>query len=99
MHPDFLQMGIDERQRELEERVQRGFMRRQVPEAPPAEPEVVVLRLCSVHDDQALERLAHSRAARAAGRYVVAEVDGTLVASLPLSGGERSRIRSAQRPI
>ncbi len=90
MHPDFQQMRIDERQRELEGQVQRAFMRRQVPEAPPAEPEVVVLRLCSVHDDEALERIAAMEGLPvAAGRHVVAEVNGAIVASLPLSGGVR----------
>ena len=92
MHPDFLQMRIDERQRELEEQVRSAFV------APPggraaagAEPEAVVLRLCSVHDDEALERIAALEGLPvAAGRHVVAEVDGAIVASLPLAGGVRA---------
>ncbi len=90
MHPDFLQMRIDERQRELEEQVRSAFVRRQVTEPRAAEPEVVVLRLCSVHDDEALERIAALEGLPvAAGRHVVAEVDGAIVASLPLAGGVR----------
>ena len=92
MHPDFHQMGIDERQRELEEQVRNGFVRRQVAEQRPAEPEVVVLRLCSVHDDEALERIAALEGLPvAAGRHVVAEVNGAIVASVPLAGGRDRR--------
>ena|SRR5438034_6216952 len=48
----------------------------------------VALRLCNVHDDAALERLAQLEGRPlVAGRFVVAEVDGTLVAAQPLAGG------------
>ena len=88
MHPDFHQMGIDERQRELEEQVRNGFARRQAAEQRPVEPDAVVLRLCSVHDDEALERIAALEGLPvASGRHVVAEVNGAIVASLPLAGG------------
>jgi hypothetical protein len=56
--------------------------------APEHSAEDVTLRLCTVQDDPALERLARleSRALPAA-RFVVAEVDGELVAAVPLAGG------------
>ena len=39
MHPDFLQMRIDERQRELEEQVRSAYSRAaRRPSSPPAEP-------------------------------------------------------------
>jgi len=48
-----------------------------------------VLRLCRVDDDPALEMLAILSGGRVEdGRYVLAEVDGTIVAGLPLAGGE-----------
>jgi hypothetical protein len=88
MHPDFLQMRIDERQRELEEQVHSAFLRRQTQEAPAAPADTVVLRLCSVHDDPALERIAALEGvAVPSGRHVVAEVNGSIVAALPLAGG------------
>ena len=47
-----------------------------------------MLRLCSVHDDEALERIAALEGLPvASGRHVVAEVNGAIVASLPLAGG------------
>lgn len=48
----------------------------------------VALRLCRVSDDPGLEQLAAlSERELPRGRFVVAEVDGRLVAALPLSGG------------
>jgi len=45
-------------------------------------------RLCSVHDDDALDRLAVLEGRPAPqGRFVVAEVGGTVVAALPLGRG------------
>jgi hypothetical protein len=56
--------------------------------APPVENAEIELRLCRASDDPALERLA-ALAERPLpfGRLVVALVDGTLVAALPLGGG------------
>jgi hypothetical protein len=48
----------------------------------------VTLRLCTVLDDPALERLAQLESRELpGGRFVVAEVDGELVAAVPLAGG------------
>jgi len=50
--------------------------------------EPVFLRLCRVHDDPALERLAQLEGTTVRpGRYVIAEVNGTIVAAQPLDGG------------
>ena len=50
--------------------------------------EPVALRLCRVHDDPALEQLAQLEGTRIRpGRYVVAEVNGVIVAAQPLDGG------------
>jgi hypothetical protein len=89
MHTDFLKATIDDRQRQLEEQVRNGYLRRQTAETPEPAPEVVVLRLCTVQDDAALDRIAELEGAPVpAGRHVVAEVNGRVVAALPLTGGE-----------
>jgi hypothetical protein len=58
------------------------------PSAPRVESSEIELRLCRASDDPALERLA-ALAERPLpfGRLVVALVDGSLVAALPLGGG------------
>ena len=60
--------------------------------APESSAEDVTLRLCTVQDDPALERLAQLESRELPdGRLVVAEVDGELVAAVPLGG--RSALR------
>ncbi len=87
MHPDFLQITIDENARELELGAQRAFLTQQ-PEQTPAPAETVVLRLCSVHDDEVLDSLAQLEGMPSpSGRFIVAEVDGVLVAAYPLGHG------------
>ena len=89
MHPDFRLELIHERAHQLEQalgrsRVVAGKARRRA-----APDEAVALRLCSVHDDPALERLAQlGGRAVPEGRFVLAEVGGEVVAALPLGGGE-----------
>jgi hypothetical protein len=58
------------------------------PSAPRVESQEIELRLCRASDDPALERLA-ALAERPLpfGRLVVALLDGSLVAALPLGGG------------
>ena len=84
MHPEF---SPDEDSRARSGSSKSGSERRscgrQVPEARPAEPEVVVLRLCSVHDDEALERLA--------------ALEGLPVAGRPARRGRGRRRRSSPR--
>jgi hypothetical protein len=65
--------------------------RRRVPEFEPAPStieEAVALRLCTVHDDPGLERLAALEGHDTPkGRFLLAEVDGQIVAAQPLAGG------------
>jgi hypothetical protein len=88
MHPQFRIDLLHERSHQLEHDVRRTHLlaERSRPVPPTGEP--VALRLCSVHDDAALERLAvlEGRAVPS-GRLVLAEVNGTIVAALPLDGG------------
>jgi len=83
----FQQELIRERERELARDLERAALRREAKRRPaPSEP--VVLRLCTVNDDDCLDQLATLNGVRAPiGRYVVAEVDGVVVAALPLAGG------------
>jgi hypothetical protein len=87
MHPEFLQMVLHDNARELDRGAQRARLGQQPPIAP-APAEAVVLRLCSVHDDDALDALAQLEGLPSpAGRQVVAEVDGVVVAAYPLGIG------------
>jgi hypothetical protein len=87
MHPELLQIMIDDRNRELERRTRTARFR-PAPAEPAQGTAAVVLRLCSVHDDDALDRLAALEGQPApTGRHLVAEVDGTVVAALPLGPG------------
>jgi hypothetical protein len=86
MHPEFLQMTIQEHEREITRRARTASLRRQLAETGPSE--TVLLRLCTVADDPALDRLAELEGRpQPRGRHVVAEVDGAIVAALPLAGG------------
>jgi hypothetical protein len=87
MHPDFHQMVLHDNARELDRRVQAAY-RRRAAEDTPAPAEDVALRLCSVRDDEALDRLALLEGKPLPkGRYVVAEVGGVVVAAHPLGAG------------
>src|SRR5580692_2552472 len=91
MYPDFQQMVLNDRKRELDSSLNIAFLRRTDPgsERAGTPSEAVVLRLCCVCDDEALERLAMLEGRPvSAGRHVVAEVGGTVVAALPLGCGE-----------
>jgi hypothetical protein len=87
-NPEFRQVLLADHARQIELDLRRARARR--PEATGATvPEVsVALRLCTVHDDDALERLAQLEGRRLPrGRFIVAEVDGVVVAAQPLAGG------------
>jgi hypothetical protein len=87
MHPDFRMNLIHANQQALGQALQRARLLGEQA-AQPSE-ETVSLRLCSVHDDEALERLAVLEGRPSPrGRYVLAEVGGEVVAALPLDGGE-----------
>jgi hypothetical protein len=86
MHPEFLHMTIEEHEREIRERARKASLRRELTEA--ALPETILLRLCTVADDPTLDRLAELEGRpQPRGRHVVAEIDGAVVAALPLAGG------------
>jgi hypothetical protein len=85
MHPQFLQMTIEEHEREIRRRARNESLRRELAEALP---ESVLLRLCTIADDPVLDRLAELEGRpHPLGRHVVAEVEGSVVAALPLAGG------------
>ncbi|HUY72268.1 MAG TPA: hypothetical protein VMV08_08490 [Gaiellaceae bacterium] len=91
MHRDFQQMVLRDRQRELDHDLHMAFLRRTGSgnETSRAPSEAVVLRLCCVCDDEALDRLGKLEGRPVSpGRHVVAEVGGTVVAALPLGSGE-----------
>ena len=86
-HPAFRQFLLSEQAERLDGRSRRYDAVRSTRVQPGAEAEVV-LRLCTVHDDEALERLAELESRPLPrGRFVVAELDGDLVAAQPLAGG------------
>lgn len=87
MHPDLHQALIDGSRLELAQSSRRALLE-QAPEpvAFPAEP--LLLRLCCVGDDDVLAQLAELEGLPTPrGRYVVAELAGTVVAAAPLAGG------------
>jgi hypothetical protein len=89
MHPQFRADLLHERSHQLELDVRRTFLLTSRTQPAPINDENVSLRLCSVHDDAALERLAVLEGRPSPrGRFVLAEVNGAVVAALPLSGGE-----------
>jgi hypothetical protein len=88
MHPAFREMMLRDNQRNLDRQLRNAYLRRERQPAadPPAEP--VILRLCRVQDDEALDRLAQLENLPAPrGSHVVAEVGGEVVAALPLGPG------------
>jgi hypothetical protein len=87
MHQDYRDAFLDQQHSRLEFVNRRAYENDAhgdtfVPDEP------VFLRLCRVHDDPALEQLAQLEGTRVhPGRYVIAEVNGTIVAAQPLDGG------------
>jgi hypothetical protein len=88
MHPEYLQMTVKEHELELSRRARSAALRRELAETAAAPQETVLLRLCTIADDPALDRLALLEGRPIpTGRHVVAELDGAIVAALPLAGG------------
>jgi hypothetical protein len=87
-HPAFRQAFLAEQTRQLERDTRAAYERRGRRATPSSADVAVSLRLCTVHDDAALERLAalESRPIPT-GSFVVAEIGGKLVAAAPLDGG------------
>jgi hypothetical protein len=88
MHPEFLQMTIHDHSRDLDQRARAAFAGQVLPGPTPESDDAVELRLCRVDDDAPLERLAMLEGRPSpAGRYVIAEVNGSVVAAMSLVSG------------
>jgi hypothetical protein len=86
-HPAFHEFFLAQETNHIEQVARRPRPTRREPAALAA-PEVI-LRLCTVHDDEALDRLAELEGKPLPrGRFVVALVDGALIAAQPLDGSE-----------
>jgi hypothetical protein len=87
MHPLVHMISLE--QQALEHELRSAEHRRIAREGSVQPPEPVTLRLETVHDALAIEQLLTlaGRRRQTWGRHVVAEVDGEIVAALPLSGG------------
>jgi hypothetical protein len=88
MHPFFSETIVRTRERQLERAVKDIYRREAAPVVRQPAKESVLLRLTTINDADAIERLAALEGmAEPDCRCVVAEVDGTVVAALPLRGG------------
>jgi hypothetical protein len=87
MHPEFMRFIAQERTREFEREAARAVLAadaRAVPE-PSFDERSIAIRLCRVGDQPALERLAQLESRNLPrGSFVLAEVDGEIVAAWPL---------------
>jgi hypothetical protein len=88
MHPAFHQVIAAERSKEIERAAERTRLRRRESLQPRATVEPVALRLDRVHDRAALTELAALEGRPLPpGPFVVAEVNGAVVAAMPLGTG------------
>ena len=87
MHPEFMRFMAQERTREFEREAARAVLAadaRVVPE-PAFDERSIAIRLCRIGDQAALERLAQLESRNLPrGSFVLAEVDGEIVAAWPL---------------
>lgn len=87
-HEEFRRLQMIENKRTLEVAAERARWSVVRQEEAVVVDRPVALRLCRIDDDPALERLALLEGRLLPqGRFVVAEVDGALVAAVPLHGG------------
>ena len=88
MHPFYSETIVRTRERELARAVRDIHRRWETTTVRQPVKESVLLRLTTIGDVDAIERLAALDSAPAPDcRCVVAEIDGTVVAALPLRGG------------
>jgi hypothetical protein len=88
MSPTFSELLLRDFKRDLERRFRSASARHRPAASPAVLDEAVVLRLCTVHDGDALGRLEALEDRRMPkGGCVVAEVDGVVAAALPFEGG------------
>jgi hypothetical protein len=89
MHPDFRIEMLHEHERQLERSAYRTRLLAAAKTPKTVYDVGLALRLCRPGDDPALERLGALEGRPVPdGRHLVAEVNGELVASLPLVGGD-----------
>ena len=90
MHPQFRIDLLHDQSRELAHRLERSWLLSVTePTRQELADEAVSLRLCRVSDDPILDRLAALEGREVPrGRHLIAEVNGEIVASLPLMGGD-----------
>ena len=89
MHPFFSETMIRVHERELDRHGRTAHTLRVARQKAAGQEPSVTIRLARPQDGEALERLAQLEGRpRAEATYVVAEVAGSVVAALPLAGGE-----------
>ena len=89
MHPFMSETMMRTRERELDRAAREVLRRQEIPAVRRNEKEPVLLRLTTVSDSDAIERLALLEGMpEPDSRCVVAEIDGKVVAALPLRGGK-----------
>ena len=89
MHPFISETIVRTRERELDRATRDVHRRQAIPKVPRSTKESVLLRMTTIGDAEAIERLAALECTPEPDcRCVVAEVDGTVVAALPLRGGK-----------
>ena len=88
MHPAFHEAFLQQDRRELDRALRTAYHLREAEPVRAAPAETLVLRLGRVQDDVALDTLGQLEGRPvSAGCHVVAEIDGHVVAALPLGGG------------
>ena len=88
MHPAFREAFLRDNRSTLDRKLRQAYLRRQHEPVPRFPVESVTLRLAREHDEETLERLAELNGlARVDGPHVVAEVEGTVTAAMPLGAG------------
>jgi hypothetical protein len=88
LHPEVRRELVAARIQDLEREQARRRPRVAAGSPERADLTAIALRLCRVGDDEALARLAAlEEKPLPHGRFVIAEVDGQVVAALPLDGG------------
>ena len=93
MHPEITRQIVEARLEDIRrENARRALLASRKRQRPITDLADVALRLCCVSDDGAISRLAAlEERPEPRGRFVVAEVNGQIVAALPLGGGEPLR--------
>ena len=89
MHPFFAETMIRTHERELDRRVRTARAHRETPGRPGRPQEPVTLRLARPQDERTLLELAQLEGRpEPRGRWIVAEIDGSVVAALSVASRE-----------